>query len=55
MRVVVEYECIEDSEDWGKLGAKNCLIFDKEYDEPHYKSYAPSNWKVTKVRNVEDD
>ena len=55
MRVVVEYECVEDSHDWGKVGAKTWLIFDKQYEDEYYLSHAPSNWRISCVRNVEDD
>ena len=45
--VLVTYECIENSDAWGKRGDQNKIFFPEDmYSYERSKKYAPSNWKI---------
>ena len=44
----VEFECVEDSPGWGKLGDRTRIVFDA-YDVDKFSSYAPKNWEIRRI------
>jgi len=48
----VTYECVEDSESWGRLGSRVTIIFG-EYDVNNFQRYAPSTWQIRIIAEIE--
>lgn len=53
MGYLVSYKCIADSYDYGKKGAVNKIFFPGDYSEELARSYAPSNWVVDFIQEME--
>lgn len=54
--VLVTYECLEDSDSWGKRGSKNQIFFPSEdYSYEKSKTYAPSNWAILYTDDADRD